>query len=39
MCPQCDRFVLCPREILVLEFEDLQDLQGHQDPPSDRTSW
>lgn len=26
------------REILVLEFEDLQDLQGHQDPPSDRTS-
>ncbi|XP_036024013.1 uncharacterized protein LOC118569873 [Onychomys torridus] len=26
------------REILVLDLEDLQDLQGHQDPPSDRTS-
>lgn len=26
------------REILVLGLEDLQDLQGHQDPPSDRTS-
>lgn len=26
------------REILVLDLEDLQDLRGHQDPPSDRTS-
>lgn len=26
------------REILVSEHEDLQDLQGHQDPPSDRTN-
>lgn len=26
------------RETLVLGLQDLQDLQGHQDPPSDRTS-
>lgn len=26
------------REILVLDLEGLQDLQDHQDPPSDRTS-